>query len=85
MSEEKIYSVNESAASRSHLDRTRFQELYQQSIASPDEFWAEQADELLYWHQRWQSVSSSNFSKAEASWFRSEPSISPAAMRNSKE
>ena len=69
MSEEKIYSVNESAASRSHLDRTRFQELYQQSIASPDEFWAEQADELLYWHQRWQSVSSSNFSKAEASWF----------------
>ena len=69
MSEEKIYSVNESAASRSHLDKTRFQELYQQSIASPDEFWAEQADELLYWHQRWQSVSSSNFSKAEASWF----------------
>ena len=69
MSEEKIYSVNESAASRSHLDRTRFQELYQQSIASPDEFWAEQADELLHWHQRWQSVSSSDFNKAEASWF----------------
>ena len=69
MSEEKIYSVNESAASRSHLDRTRFQELYQQSIASPDEFWAEQADELLHWHQRWQSVSSSDFNKAEAGWF----------------
>ncbi|MDG2338221.1 MAG: acetate--CoA ligase, partial [Gammaproteobacteria bacterium] len=69
MSEEKIYSVNESAASRSHLDRTRFQELYQQSISSPDEFWAEQADELLHWHQRWQSVSSSDFNKAEASWF----------------
>ena len=69
MSEDKIYSVNDSAASRSHLDRTRFQELYQQSIASPDEFWAEQADELLHWHQRWQSVSSSDFNKAEASWF----------------
>jgi len=69
MPEDKIYSVHDSAASRSHLDQTRFQELYQQSITSPDEFWAEQADELLHWHQRWQSVSSSDFNKAEASWF----------------
>ncbi len=69
MSEDKIYAVTEPAASHSHLDQDRFQELYQQSIASPDEFWAEQADELLHWHQRWQSVSSSDFNKAEASWF----------------
>jgi acetyl-CoA synthetase len=69
MPEDKIYSVHDSAVSRSHLDKTRFQELYQQSITSPDEFWAEQADELLDWHQRWQSVSSSDFNKAEASWF----------------
>jgi acetyl-CoA synthetase len=69
MSKDKIVAVTEHAASRSHLNQTRFQALYQQSIASPDEFWAEQADELLHWHQRWQSVSSSDFSKAEASWF----------------
>ena len=69
MPEDKIYSVHDSAGSRSHLDKTRFQELYQQSIASPDEFWAGQADELLHWHQRWQSVSSSDFNKAEAIWF----------------
>tara|TARA_B110000879_G_scaffold182974_1_gene241356 strand:+ start:19359 stop:21296 length:1938 start_codon:yes stop_codon:yes gene_type:complete len=69
MSEDKLYPVTEHAASRSHLEQPRFQELYQQSIASPDEFWAEQADELLHWHQRWQSVSSSDFNKAEASWF----------------
>ena len=69
MSEDKIYAVTEPAASHSHLDQDRFQELYQQSIVSPDKFWAEQADELLYWHQPWQSVSSSDFNKAEASWF----------------
>ena len=69
MPEDKIYSVYDSSGSRSHLDKTRFQELYQQSIASPDEFWAGQADELLHWHQRWQSVSSSDFSKAETNWF----------------
>ena len=69
MPEDKIYSVHDSAGSRSHLDKTRFQELYQQSIASPDEFWAGQADELLHWHQRWQSVSSSDFNKAETNWF----------------
>lgn len=69
MPEDKIYSVYDSSGSRSHLDKTRFQELYQQSIASPDEFWAGQADELLHWHQRWQSVSSSDFNKAETNWF----------------
>ncbi|PCJ25579.1 MAG: acetate--CoA ligase [SAR86 cluster bacterium] len=69
MSEEKIYPVTESATKHSHLDPESFQSLYQQSIENPEEFWAEQAGKLLHWHQPWQSVCSSDFSKAEASWF----------------
>ena len=69
MSEHKVYPVTEAAASHSYLNKESFQQLYQQSIDSPEEFWAEQAGELLHWHQPWQSVCSSNFEKAEASWF----------------
>ena len=69
MSEQKIYPVSESAASHSYLDQASYQELYQQSIDSPEEFWAEQAGKLIHWHKPWQSVFSADFIKAEASWF----------------
>lgn len=69
MSENKIYPVSSEAASHSHLNKERFEELYQQSINAPEEFWAEQAGELLHWHEPWQSVMHSEFEKAEARWF----------------
>ena len=69
MSEDKRYPVSEAAAERSHLSKERFEELYQQSIESPKEFWAEQAGELLHWHEPWKSVMYSEFKKAETSWF----------------
>ena len=69
MSEEKIYPVSASAAKYSHLDQATYQELYNQSIESPEEFWAEQAGELIHWHEPWKSVVSGDFNKAEAKWF----------------
>ena len=69
MSEDKIYPVSESAASRSHLDLASYQALYQQSIEAPEEFWAEQAGKLIHWHEPWQSIVRSDFSRAEAEWF----------------
>ena len=56
MSEDKIYPVSETAAERSQLSKERFEDLYQQSIESPEEFWAEQAGELLHWHEPWKTV-----------------------------
>ncbi len=69
MSAEKIYPVDETTAKRSHLNRNEYNKLYQQSVNSPDEFWAEQAGELLYWHQPWRKVRSGDFSKADVAWF----------------
>jgi acetyl-CoA synthetase len=69
MSEDKIYEVNEAEKNRSHLDAAQFQKLYQQSIESPEEFWAEQAGKLIHWHKPWKSVCRSDFRKAETSWF----------------
>jgi len=69
MSEDKTYEVNEAEKNRSHLDAAQFQKLYQQSIESPEEFWAEQAGKLIHWHKPWKSVCRSDFRKAETSWF----------------
>mgnify|MGYP003998934269 FL=1 len=51
MSEEKVYPVSESSKNHSHLSLESYRELYQQSIDSPEEFWAEQAGKLIHWHQ----------------------------------
>lgn len=67
MSENKIYPAIKS--SKNHLSPSSYKKLYEQSISSPEEFWAEQAGELLHWHQPWQQVRKSNFEAAEASWF----------------
>jgi|TARA_B110000438_G_scaffold302021_1_gene358470 acetyl-CoA synthetase len=69
MPETKIYPVSTDAKNRSHLNPERYEELYQQSINTPEEFWAEQAGELLHWHEPWKTVMHSEFEKAETSWF----------------
>ena len=69
MSETKIYPVSGDAKNHSHLNPERYEELYQQSINAPEEFWAEQAGELLHWHEPWKTVMHSEFEKAETSWF----------------
>ncbi|MFT6094396.1 MAG: acetyl-CoA synthetase, partial [Pseudohongiellaceae bacterium] len=69
MSKDKVYPVDPDSAQRSHLTPATYDKLYKQSIESPEEFWAEQAGELIHWHQPWQTVMSCDFSKANASWF----------------
>ncbi|MCB0360875.1 MAG: AMP-binding protein, partial [Bdellovibrionales bacterium] len=39
----------------------RYQELYEQSIATPEKFWAEQAEAQLHWFRRWDHVMSYDF------------------------
>ena len=69
MSEEKLYPVIEDMSRRSHLNREQYEKLYRQSVENPDEFWAEQAGELLYWHQPWKEVSGGDFSNSDVRWF----------------
>ena len=69
MSEEKIYPVTDYAKKHALLTKARYLELYEQSIENPDEFWAEQAGNLLHWHQPWKTVCTANFATAQTSWF----------------
>jgi acetyl-CoA synthetase len=69
MTDEKIYPVTANISERSHLDSNRFDSMYRKSIDNPEEFWAEQAGENLYWHKPWQSVIKGQFSDAQSQWF----------------
>ncbi len=52
-----------------HINEARYQAMYQQSIESPDAFWADMAGQFLDWDETWHTVREFDFVKGEASWF----------------
>jgi acetyl-CoA synthetase len=69
MSENKLYPVFESFNDVTHADKARYEEMYAQSVADPDAFWAEQADTMLDWYKKWDTVSDVNYNKGQIKWF----------------
>ncbi len=69
MSENKSYDIPAVFAQRAHLDAGQFQEMYEQSIADPDVFWATQAEKFLSWDKHWDTVLDWDFSKGHIRWF----------------
>ena len=69
MSQEKVYPVTEAASKHSYLNRESYEELYKKSVESPEEFWAEQAGELIHWHEPWTSVKQGDFQNSSNEWF----------------
>ena len=69
MSQEKIYPVAKVAMNNSHLNRESYERLYKKSIEFPEEFWSEQAKELLSWHEPWGEVKRGDFKDASNQWF----------------
>src|SRR5690554_6758074 len=43
--------------------------MYEQSVTSPETFWAEQAQKFLTWQKPWSQVSRSDLTKGEVEWF----------------
>ena len=69
MSQEKIYPVAELGLTNSHFNRESYERLYKKSIEFPEEFWSEQAKELLSWHEPWGEVKRGDFKDASNQWF----------------
>ena len=70
MSDSKIYDVPGAFAQNAHLNETQFQELYEQSIADPEGFWSEQAENYISWFKPWDSVSNWSFGEdVHIKWF----------------
>jgi acetyl-CoA synthetase len=70
MAEDKIYPVDTHEARHRLIDKAGYQRMYQQSIAQPEVFWAEQAEQFLGFFQPWTSVFEGEFSKADVRWFK---------------
>ncbi len=51
----EVYRPDEAAAATAHIKGNEYETLYKQSLEQPDQFWAVQAESLLYWHKKWDS------------------------------
>ena len=69
MSDSKVFEVTAEAAASAHIDRARYERMYQQSITDPDAFWAQQAEEFIDWFKPWDQVSDSDYTQGRIKWF----------------
>ena len=69
MSTEKVYPVPSDLVGKCLIDEQTYQSMYDKSISSPDEFWAEQAQAFLEWYSPWDSVRTEDFVGANIKWF----------------
>ncbi len=69
MSDSRTYPVPAALAATAHIDAAQYDAMYRRSLAEPDAFWAEQAEQFVTWERRWETVSSGDFHRADARWF----------------
>ncbi len=70
MTEIETHAVPESLKASAHIDRAKYDAMYRRSIATPDAFWAEQADAFIDWYQRWDTVCEADFADGRFAWFK---------------
>ena len=47
MSKTIVHPVPAAFAAQAHINKAKYEEMHQESLADPDSFWAKQADEFL--------------------------------------
>ncbi len=65
----KTHPVPADFAANAHINAQQYETMYQASIETPDQFWAEQAEMFLDWDQPWSKVLEYDFNKGQAAWF----------------
>lgn len=69
MSHSPVFDVPPEALSRTRVNASLYAEMYAHSISDPEEFWAEQAKELLQWRKPFVKTLEWNFHTADIRWF----------------
>ena len=70
MPKEVVYEVPEFVKQDALLSEQEYEELYEESLNNPKEFWSKQASSYLEWISPWETVYESDFNKGEVSWFK---------------
>ncbi|MFB0970744.1 MAG: acetyl-coenzyme A synthetase N-terminal domain-containing protein, partial [Pseudomonadales bacterium] len=66
MSDDKVYSINESAKQRTHIDNETYLAMYDASINDPETFWKSQSDAFLQWDTPWTKLQQTDFAQGQA-------------------
>ena len=69
MSELQLYPVSDHWSENAWINKEKYEDMYQESVESPDSFWEKQAAEFLDWNVKWEQVYSADFSKGHSTWF----------------
>lgn len=69
MSADKVYPVPQNVADHALLNRQQYDQMFKQSLADPNAFWAEQANQFLTWFKKWDTVNNSDLAKGHIAWF----------------
>ena len=69
MSDSIIHKVNSNFAQDAHINEEQYRHMYQQSIADPDSFWADQAEKFVSWFSPWHTVSNWDYHTGDIRWF----------------
>ena len=64
-----VYAIPESVRLRSHIDAETYTAMYAQSIASPSDFWDEQARKFLTWDKPWHTTQTADMRSGNFRWF----------------
>ena len=68
LKENRFFEPSKSFSEKAHISSFKqYQELYRQSIENPEIFWAQQAEELLTWQKKWETVL--EWKEPFAKWF----------------
>jgi acetyl-CoA synthetase len=69
MAEAEIFSPPEHYTKNTGCSASEYKAMYERSISDPEQFWAEQAQELLSWREPWRRVVDWDFDAAKIAWF----------------
>jgi acetyl-CoA synthetase len=69
MSDSNVRPVPANWKRDAFIDDAKYREMYRRSIADPDAFWAEQADEFIDWYERWTTVCEADMRAGRFAWF----------------
>ncbi len=61
MSDSKVYDVLPHAAQRALIDEAAYRAMYKRSLADPEGFWADMANEHVHWFRKWDKVADWRF------------------------
>ena len=64
-----LYKVPKAIAKNTFIDAEAYQRLYQKSVDKPEEFWSEQARELISWFRPWHKTLEWDYHKGLIRWF----------------